>query len=224
MIKKILIANRGEIALRIIKTCQECGIKTVTVYTDIEKELPHAFMGDENINLGSGALSETYLNMNLLLDIAKDTGADAIHPGYGFLSENSKFAQAVSDAGLVFIGPTPESMILMGDKTGSKRKMKELDIPLIPGYHGDNQDEKQLEIESTKILIEQQGTLNFHIVQADSADENSTSTENSDKRQLIRKLKRMLEDAAKKRDVEAATLYNVKAQEDIFLGPDARKY
>lgn len=150
-IKKVLIANRGEIAIRVIKTSREMGIKTVTIYTEVEKELPHAYAGDENISLGSGTLAETYLNQELLLKIAKDTGADAIHPGYGFLSENAEFSRLVTSNNIIFIGPSPESMILMGDKTGSKKKMEELGIPLIPGYHGDNQDSSFLEKESEKI-------------------------------------------------------------------------
>lgn len=139
-IKKILIANRGEIALRVIATCRELGIETVTLYSESERDLPHVYESDESYLLGSGPLKETYLNQELIIDICKKSGADAIHPGYGFLSENAGFARKVKAAGIKFIGPSPESMILMGDKIGSKREMEKIGIPLIPGYHGDNQE------------------------------------------------------------------------------------
>ncbi len=139
-IKKILIANRGEIALRVIQTAREMGIQTVTLYTDEEKSLPHASAGDESFCLGCGQLKETYLNQDKIIEIAKSCGADAIHPGYGFLSEKSSFAKLVRDSGLIFIGPSPESIDLMGDKKTSKIKIQELGVPSIPGYHGDNQE------------------------------------------------------------------------------------
>ncbi|MDD0853333.1 biotin carboxylase N-terminal domain-containing protein [Halobacteriovorax sp. GB3] len=150
-IKKILIANRGEIALRVIKTAKEMGIKTVTIYTEKEKSYPHSYMGDESYCLGEGALSETYLNQAKIIDIAKKSGADAIHPGYGFLSENGTFADRVISEGIIFIGPRSESMLIMGDKKTSKQKMEELGIPLIPGYHGDNQEENFLREQAVKI-------------------------------------------------------------------------
>ncbi|TDJ04980.1 MAG: ATP-grasp domain-containing protein [Deltaproteobacteria bacterium] len=144
MIKKILIANRGEIALRIISTCREMGIKTVTIFTDTEKEYPHALHGDESFNIGSGPLSDTYLNQEKLVAIAKKSKAEAIHPGYGFLSENSTFARLVEKNGLIFIGPTAEHMELMGDKIGCKNALENMNIPFVPGYHGDNQDPSHL--------------------------------------------------------------------------------
>ena len=150
-LKKILIANRGEIALRVLKTCREMGIKAVTIYTDEETHLPHAKAGDESVNLGTGPLKETYLNHEKLIEIATKLGVDAIHPGYGFLSENATFCQKVAKAGIKFIGPSPEAMTLMGDKTGSKRKMEEIKIPLIPGYHGDEQNADFLKKEANKI-------------------------------------------------------------------------
>ncbi len=140
VIPKLLIANRGEIALRVIKTCRQLGIKTVTLFTEEERQLPHAYESDEAICLGTGPLSETYLNQERIIEIAKLTGAIAIHPGYGFLSENPAFTKKVKEAGLIFIGPSPESMEIMGDKKTSKVKMEEVGIPLIPGYHGDNQE------------------------------------------------------------------------------------
>lgn len=139
-IKKILVANRGEIALRVLKTAKEMGIKIVTVYAEDDKSLPHALYADESYSLGSGALSDTYLNKNKLIEIAKKTKSDAIHPGYGFLSENAEFAEIVEKAGLIFIGPTATSITLMGDKIGSKKALEKINIPMIPGYHGDDQE------------------------------------------------------------------------------------
>lgn len=140
MIKKVLIANRGEIALRILRTLKSMKIESVTIYTEEEKTYPHAYSGDVNINLGSGSLKETYLNQDLILKIAKDQGVDAIHPGYGFLSEKADFALKVKNEGLIFIGPSVEAISLMGDKKASKEKIVEIGIPSIPGYHGNNQD------------------------------------------------------------------------------------
>lgn len=150
-IQKILIANRGEIALRVIQTAKEMGIKTVTLYTDEEVTLPHKSAGDESFNLGSGPLKDTYLNQEKIIEIAKSCGADAVHPGYGFLSEKSSFAKKVREAGLIFIGPSPESIDLMGDKKTSKIKIQELGVPSIPGYHGDNQEISFLIKEAKKI-------------------------------------------------------------------------
>lgn len=150
-IAKILIANRGEIALRVIQTAREMGIKTVTLYTDEEISLPHASAGDESFCLGTGALKDTYLNQHKIISIAKSCGADAIHPGYGFLSEKSSFAKLVRDSGLIFIGPSPESIDLMGDKKSSKIKIQQLGVPSIPGYHGDNQEIDHLINEAKKI-------------------------------------------------------------------------
>ncbi len=138
-IRKILVANRGEIALRVIKTAKEMGIKVATVYAEDDKNLPHALFSDEAHSLGLGALSETYLNKKKLIDIAKACGADAIHPGYGFLSENAEFAEMVEKNKIIFIGPTAESIVLMGDKIGSKKALEKINVPMIPGYHGDDQ-------------------------------------------------------------------------------------
>ena len=150
-IKKILIANRGEIALRVISTCREMGIKTVTIYTESESSLPHALLSDEAICLGQGPLSHTYLNQNLLIDIAKKTNSDAIHPGYGFLSENPPFADLVEKSNIIFIGPSSESMKVMGDKKASKELIENIDVPSIPGYHGDNQDSDFLKVKANEI-------------------------------------------------------------------------
>ena len=150
-IKKILVANRGEIALRVLKTAKEMGIKVVTVYAEDDKNLPHALFADESYSLGSGALSETYLNKTKLIEITKRCVADAIHPGYGFLSENEEFARMVEKAGIIFIGPTPESIVLMGDKIGSKKALEKIKIPLTPGYHGDDQTDETLMKEAKRI-------------------------------------------------------------------------
>lgn len=150
-IKKILIANRGEIALRVLKTAREMGIKVVTIYAEDDKDLPHALDADESYSLGSGTLKETYLNKDKIISIAKETKADAIHPGYGFLSENAEFSELVEKNNIVFIGPTADSIILMGDKIGSKRALEKMNIPMIPGYHGDDQSIENLAKEAKKI-------------------------------------------------------------------------
>ncbi len=150
-ITKILVANRGEIALRVLKTAKEMGIKVVTVYAEDDRNLPHALFSDESYSLGTGTLHDTYLNKEKLIDVAKNCKADAIHPGYGFLSENSSFASMVEAAGIIFIGPTAESIILMGDKIGSKKALEKINIPMIPGYHGDNQDVSYLALKAKEI-------------------------------------------------------------------------
>lgn len=150
-IKKTLVANRGEIALRVLKTAREMGIKVVTVYAEDDKQLPHSLFADESYSLGSGSLADTYLNQNKLIEIAQKSGADAIHPGYGFLSENAGFSTLVEKSGLVFIGPTAESITLMGDKIGSKVALEKYKIPMIPGYHGEDQSEENLAAQGRKI-------------------------------------------------------------------------
>lgn len=150
-IKKILIANRGEIALRVMKTCREMGISSVSIYTQKEVHYPHAYSANESYSLGEGPLSETYLNHAKIISIAKKCGADAIHPGYGFLSENGTFADRVRSEGIIFIGPSSESMLIMGDKKTSKQKMEQIGVPLIPGYHGNEQDPDFLKKEASKI-------------------------------------------------------------------------
>lgn len=150
-IKKILIANRAEIALRVIRTAKRLGIKTVTLYTEEEKHLPQRYLSDHSVYLGEGTLKETYLNMQKIIQIAKDNHCDAIHPGYGFLSENAAFSKLASDNGITFIGPTPEIINLMGDKKGSKEAMIKMGIPVIPGYHGADQSSDVLAKEATKI-------------------------------------------------------------------------
>ena len=150
-INKILIANRGEIAVRVIKTCKEMEITSVSIYTEDETELPHAYLANEAVSLGSGTLSETYLNIKKIISIAKEVKADAIHPGYGFLSENTQFENAIRKAGLIFIGPSEEAITLMGDKKASKVALEKTNVPLVPGFHGDKQDVDTLRSEAKKI-------------------------------------------------------------------------
>ena len=133
MFKKILIANRGEIAVRIIRACREMGISTVAVYSDVDRASLHVRKSDEAYAIGPAPAAESYLRMDKILDVAKRSGAEAIHPGYGFLSENAKFAQACADAGVKFIGPTPHSMKLMGSKTSARQQMERAGVPFVPG-------------------------------------------------------------------------------------------
>ncbi len=133
MFSKILIANRGEIACRVIKTAKRMGVKTVAVYSDADADSPHVFEADEAIHIGPPAAAESYLVAEKIIQAAKDTGSEAIHPGFGFLSENANFARAVANAGLVFIGPPPEAIDAMGDKIESKRLAKEAGVSTVPG-------------------------------------------------------------------------------------------
>ncbi len=132
-INKILVANRGEIAIRVMRSAREMGIKTVAVYSDADRLLPHASYADEAINIGPAPASESYLVQDKIIEACKITGADAIHPGYGFLSENASFAKRVKDEGLIFIGPSPEAIRVMGDKLTSKQTVQKFDVPLVPG-------------------------------------------------------------------------------------------
>jgi acetyl-CoA carboxylase biotin carboxylase subunit len=132
-IKKILVANRGEIALRIMRSAREMGIKTVAVFSDADREAPYVRYADEAIHIGPPPSAQSYLVFDKIIGAAKSTGTDAIHPGYGFLSENAAFARRVQDEGLILIGPSPESMEIMGSKLGAKDAVKKYNIPLVPG-------------------------------------------------------------------------------------------
>jgi acetyl-CoA carboxylase, biotin carboxylase subunit len=136
LIKTLLIANRGEIALRVIRTCRERGIRSVAVYSEADRRAPHVLNADAAVPIGPAPSLQSYLNVERVLDAAKKSGADAIHPGYGFLSENAAFAQAVADAGLVFIGPPPKAIRSMGDKTRARALVKEAGVPTVPGTDG----------------------------------------------------------------------------------------
>ena len=131
--KKILIANRGEIAIRVMKTARKMGIKTVAVYSEVDRNAPHVRFADEAVCVGKATSAESYLIMDNILEAAKSTGADGIHPGYGFLSENAVFAQKVEDAGISFIGPKPHAIRVMGDKLEAKETVKDYNIPMVPG-------------------------------------------------------------------------------------------
>ncbi len=136
MFKKILIANRGEIALRIIRTCKEMGIKTVAVYSSADEDSLHVRFADEAVKIGPAASSESYLNIPAIISAAEITNADAIHPGYGFLAENAKFAKLCQDHNIKFIGPTPEMINQMGDKATAKETMIKAGVPTVPGSEG----------------------------------------------------------------------------------------
>ncbi|WIG55539.1 MAG: Methylcrotonyl-CoA carboxylase biotin-containing subunit [Rhodanobacteraceae bacterium] len=140
MFEKILIANRGEIACRVIRTCRRLGIHTIAVYSEADRDAQHVRLADEAWPIGGPRPDESYLRGDAIIEAAKKSGAQAIHPGYGFLSENTGFSRACREAGVVFIGPDPESIEAMGSKAAAKHLMAKHDVPLVPGYDGDNQD------------------------------------------------------------------------------------
>jgi acetyl-CoA carboxylase biotin carboxylase subunit len=150
-IRSILIANRGEIAARVIRTCQRLGIRSIAVYSDADRHAPYVAAADLALYLGPSPAAESYLRQDILIEMAQSAGADAIHPGYGFLSENAVFAQKVQAAGLVFIGPHPAAIQAMGSKSQAKAIMAEHGVPVIPGYRGEDQNEARLKEESLKI-------------------------------------------------------------------------
>ena len=133
MFEKVLIANRGEIALRVVRACQELGVPAVAVYSDADETALHVRHADESVNIGPPAAGKSYLNAQRLIEAAKETGADAIHPGYGFLAENAAFAKAVTDAGIKFIGPSAEAIEKLGDKSAARRLAVEAKVPVVPG-------------------------------------------------------------------------------------------
>ncbi|MCL5049003.1 MAG: acetyl/propionyl/methylcrotonyl-CoA carboxylase subunit alpha [Firmicutes bacterium] len=151
MFNKILIANRGEIACRVIRTAQRMGIQCVAVYSDADQHAQHVQMADEAFYIGGSASQQSYLVIEKIIHAAKQSGAQAIHPGYGFLSENEQFADACQDAGIVFIGPPASAIAAMGSKSAAKSIMQEAGVPLVPGYHGNDQDEKTLQAQAEQI-------------------------------------------------------------------------
>ncbi|CAN7556722.1 acetyl/propionyl/methylcrotonyl-CoA carboxylase subunit alpha [Acidovorax sp. K2F] len=151
MFNKILIANRGEIACRVAATAKRLGVKTVAVYSDADADAKHVAVCDEAVHIGGSAPKDSYLRWERIIEAAKATGAQAIHPGYGFLSENEDFAKACADAGLVFIGPPASAINAMGLKAESKRLMEQAQVPLVPGYHGADQDPALLQREADRI-------------------------------------------------------------------------
>src|ERR1700744_5662551 len=136
MFEKILIANRGEIALRVLRACKELGIQTVAVHSTSDEDAMHVRLADESVCIGPPPAKDSYLNVPALLSACEITGADAVHPGYGFLSENARFAEILGEHNVHFIGPRPEHIRLMGDKIAAKRAAQQLGIPIVPGSEG----------------------------------------------------------------------------------------
>ncbi|RYF13453.1 MAG: ATP-grasp domain-containing protein, partial [Comamonadaceae bacterium] len=151
MFKKILIANRGEIACRVAATARRMAIRTVAVYSDADADAKHVHACDEAVHIGGSAPKESYLRWERIIEAAQATGAEAIHPGYGFLSENEGFAAACAEAGIVFIGPPASAIQAMGLKAESKQLMEKAGVPLVPGYHGNDQDPALLQREADRI-------------------------------------------------------------------------
>ena len=151
MFKKILVANRGEIARRIFRACRELGVRSVAIYSDVDRSAPWARQADESYELPGGLARDTYLNQELIFGIAKAAGADAIHPGYGFLSENAEFAEACEGQGIQFIGPRPAAMRALGSKAGARLIAKQVSVPVIPGVDGAEYDDKELKQSATEL-------------------------------------------------------------------------
>src|SRR5690349_6993459 len=151
MFDKILIANRGEIACRVIRTARCLGIRTVVVYSDADAGAMHVAMADEAYHIGPAPARESYLRPEPILETARKSGSEAIHPGYGFLAENADFAEACARAGIVFIGPPAAAIRAMGSKSAAKQLMEKAGVPLVPGYHGEAQDDERLLKEAKRI-------------------------------------------------------------------------
>jgi acetyl-CoA carboxylase biotin carboxylase subunit len=152
MIDKLLIANRGEIALRILRACRELGIRTVAVHSDVDRELKHVLLADESVCIGPARASESYLHIPAIISAAEVTDTVAIHPGYGFLSENADFAERVESSGFIFVGPRPETIRLMGDKVSAIATMKEAGVPCVPGSDGPLDDDKKRTLALAKAI------------------------------------------------------------------------
>jgi 3-methylcrotonyl-CoA carboxylase alpha subunit len=151
MFQSLLIANRGEIACRIIRTARRIGLRSIAVFSDADEAAQHVQMADEAIHIGAAPARESYLNISAIIAAAKRAGAEAIHPGYGFLSENPAFAEACAAAGIIFVGPSAAAMRAMGSKGSAKALMEKAGVPLLPGYHGAEQDAAFLEGEAKRI-------------------------------------------------------------------------
>src|SRR6056297_1991412 len=151
MFERILVANRGEIACRVMRTAQEMGVEVVAVFSDADCSAAHVAMADRAVHIGGSAPSESYLKGEAIIAAALETGAEAIHPGYGFLSENPDFVEAVEAAGLVFIGPSADAIRKMGLKDAAKALMERAGVPVVPGYQGADQDPGHLEVEAAAI-------------------------------------------------------------------------
>ena len=151
MIRRLLIANRGEIVCRIARTARRLGITSIAVYSDADRNAQHVRIADEAYHLGAAPAAESYLNISKLIELAKRVGADAVHPGYGFLSENAAFAQACVDAGMLFVGPPAAAIRSMGSKSASKAAMAAVGVPVAPGYHGSEQSAQRLAEEAARV-------------------------------------------------------------------------
>ncbi|HXR25356.1 MAG TPA: biotin carboxylase N-terminal domain-containing protein, partial [Candidatus Binataceae bacterium] len=151
MFKRILIANRGEIAVRVIRACRELGIESVAVFSEADRAALHVRAADYAVAVGPAPARESYLNIERILAAAKATGAEAVHPGYGFFSENAGFARAVADAGMVFIGPPPTAIEKMGDKVEARKLMAAAGVPVVPGSPGTLDSEDEVRAVATKI-------------------------------------------------------------------------
>ena len=143
MFKKVLIANRGEIAVRVIRTCKALNITTIGVYSEADVDAPHVKMADEAYLIGGSRVAESYLNIDKILEVARLTGAEAIHPGYGLLSENAEFARRCEEEGIIFIGPTAKVISKMGSKIESRKAMEEAGVPVVPGMTSPLTDVKE---------------------------------------------------------------------------------
>ncbi|MFG6137350.1 acetyl/propionyl/methylcrotonyl-CoA carboxylase subunit alpha [Halomonas sp. B23F22_10] len=157
----LLVANRGEIACRVMRTARRMGLRTVAVYSDADANARHVREADEAVRLGPAAARESYLNVDAVIEAARRTGAGAIHPGYGFLSENGAFVEALEAAGIVFVGPPAPAIAAMGDKSAAKARMQDAGVPLVPGYHGENQDDA--------LLFEEAGRIGYPVLLKASA-------------------------------------------------------
>ncbi|MGQ9619062.1 MAG: acetyl-CoA carboxylase biotin carboxylase subunit [Candidatus Aminicenantia bacterium] len=161
MIKKVLVANRGEIAIRVIKACRELGIPNVVIYSEVDRKSLHIQMADEAVEVGAAPPSESYLNMERIIEIAKSVSANAIHPGYGFLAENWRFAEMCEEEGIIFIGPNPRAMKLLGNKVESRKEMEKVGVPVIPGMKSSSTDfelfKKEAENIGYPVLIKSAG-------------------------------------------------------------------
>jgi len=151
MIRRLLIANRGEIVCRIARTARRLGVRSIAVYSDADRNAQHVRVTDEAYRLGAAPAADSYLNIGKLIELAKRVGADAVHPGYGFLSENAAFAQACADAGLIFVGPPAAAIRSMGSKSASKAAMAAVGVPVAPGYHGSDQAPQRLAEEAARV-------------------------------------------------------------------------